>query len=112
VEAQSAVSIGVQEIHRLAELARHRLRASGQPTLLLLDEIYLLNRMQQDALLDYLRRRYLHLGRGDHREPFLHSLQRAAFASAGADALTRRRKRRYACWSSVRYMSKSAGWVL
>ena len=54
MEAQSAVSIGVQEIRRLAELARHRQRASGQPTLLLLDEIHLFNRTQQDALLGYL----------------------------------------------------------
>jgi putative ATPase len=54
VEAQSAVSIGVPEIRRLAERARHRQRATGQPTLLLLDEIHHFNRTQQDALLGYL----------------------------------------------------------
>jgi putative ATPase len=54
VEAQSAVSVGVQEIRRLAERARHRQRATGQPTLLLLDEIHHFNRTQQDALLGYL----------------------------------------------------------
>jgi putative ATPase len=54
VEAQSAVSIGVQQIRRLAERARHRQRATGQPTLLLLDEIHHFNRTQQDALLGYL----------------------------------------------------------
>ncbi len=54
VEAQSAVSIGVQEIRRLAERARKRQCATGQPTLLLLDEIHHFNRTQQDALLGYL----------------------------------------------------------
>ncbi|MEM2592687.1 MAG: AAA family ATPase, partial [Thermofilaceae archaeon] len=54
VEDHSAVSIGVQEIRKLAERARHRMRTSGQPTLLLLDEIHHFNRTQQDALLGYL----------------------------------------------------------
>jgi len=54
VEDHSAVSIGVQEIRKLAERARHRLRTTGQPTLLLLDEIHHFNRTQQDALLGYL----------------------------------------------------------
>ncbi|MEN3001028.1 MAG: replication-associated recombination protein A [Armatimonadota bacterium] len=54
VEDHSAVSVGVQEIRRLAERARHRLRTTGQPTLLLLDEIHHFNRTQQDALLGYL----------------------------------------------------------
>ncbi len=54
VESHSAVSIGVQEIRKVAERARHRLRATGQPTLLLLDEIHHFTRTQQDALLGYL----------------------------------------------------------
>jgi putative ATPase len=54
VEAHSAVAIGVQAIRRLAERARNRQRATGQSTLLLLDEIHHFNRTQQDALLGYL----------------------------------------------------------
>ncbi len=54
VESHSAVSIGVQEIRKVAERARQRLRTTGQPTLLLLDEIHHFTRTQQDALLGYL----------------------------------------------------------
>ena len=54
VENHSAVAIGVSEIRKLAERARHRMRTTGQPTLLLLDEIHHFNRTQQDALLGYL----------------------------------------------------------
>ncbi len=54
VEAHSAVSVGIAEIRKLAERARHRQRTSGQPTLLVLDEIHHFNRTQQDALLGYL----------------------------------------------------------
>ncbi len=54
VESHSAVSVGVQEIRKVAERARHRLRTTGQPTLLLLDEIHHFTRTQQDALLGYL----------------------------------------------------------
>ncbi|CUU04629.1 putative ATPase [Armatimonadetes bacterium GBS] len=54
VESHSAVSIGVSEIRKIAERARQRRRTTGQPTLLLLDEIHHFNRTQQDALLGYL----------------------------------------------------------
>ncbi|MFQ3609894.1 MAG: replication-associated recombination protein A [Fimbriimonadales bacterium] len=54
VESHSAVSVGVQEIRKVAERARQRRRASGQPTILLLDEIHHFNRTQQDSLLGYL----------------------------------------------------------
>lgn len=54
VESHSAVSIGVQEIRKVAERARQRFRSTGQPTLLLLDEIHHFTRTQQDALLGYL----------------------------------------------------------
>ncbi len=54
VESHSAVSIGVQEIRKGAERARQRLHATGQPTILLLDEIHHFNRTQQDSLLGYL----------------------------------------------------------
>jgi putative ATPase len=54
VEDHSAVAIGIGEIRKLAERARQRLRTTGQPTLLLLDEIHHFNRTQQDALLGYL----------------------------------------------------------
>lgn len=54
VESYSAVSIGVSEIRKIAERARQHRRATGQPTLLLLDEIHHFNRTQQDALLGYL----------------------------------------------------------
>ncbi len=54
VESHSAVAIGVQEIRKVAERARQRRRASGQRTILLLDEIHHFNRTQQDSLLGYL----------------------------------------------------------
>jgi putative ATPase len=47
----SAVASGVKEIRQLLDEARDRLAASGQKTLLFIDEIHRFNRSQQDVLL-------------------------------------------------------------
>jgi putative ATPase len=47
----SAVASGVKEIRQLLDEARDRLAASGQKTLLFIDEIHRFNRAQQDVLL-------------------------------------------------------------
>ncbi|MCH2170059.1 replication-associated recombination protein A [Myxococcota bacterium] len=52
-EALSAVTAGLKEIRGAVESAR-RIRAQGQRTLLFLDEIHRLNRVQQDALLPHV----------------------------------------------------------
>ena len=48
-EAQSAVTVGVADIRRIAKAARERLKFDEKPTLLLLDEIHHFNKSQQDA---------------------------------------------------------------
>jgi putative ATPase len=50
-EEESAVNAGKAEIRGVIERARERLRASGRPTILFLDEIHRFNKAQQDALL-------------------------------------------------------------
>ena len=50
-EQTNAVVIGVNEIRKIIEQAKLRLKASGKKTTLLLDEIHHFNRTQQDALL-------------------------------------------------------------
>ncbi|MFN3682699.1 MAG: replication-associated recombination protein A [Fimbriimonadaceae bacterium] len=54
VEARSAVTTGVADIREIAKRADQHRRLSGQPTLLILDEIHHFNRTQQDSLLGYL----------------------------------------------------------
>lgn len=54
VDARSAVTTGVADVRKIAQEASHRLRLSGRPTLLILDEIHHFNRTQQDSLLGYL----------------------------------------------------------
>ena len=50
-EEASAVSAGRQEVREVLDRARHRRRASGEPTIFFLDEIHRFNKAQQDALL-------------------------------------------------------------
>jgi putative ATPase len=50
-EEESAVQAGRAEVRAVIERARERLRASGRPTILFLDEIHRFNKAQQDALL-------------------------------------------------------------
>lgn len=71
VESHSAVTVGVAEIRRVAERARQRLKATGQPTLLLLDEIHHFTRTQQDALLGYLEDGTFTLVGATTENPFL-----------------------------------------
>ncbi len=47
----SAVTAGVKDVREVIESARHRLAASGQGTILFLDEVHRFNKSQQDALL-------------------------------------------------------------
>jgi putative ATPase len=47
----SAVASGVKELREVLEEARNRLEASGEKTLLFVDEIHRFNRAQQDVLL-------------------------------------------------------------
>lgn len=47
----NAVSAGVADLKKVLEQARYDLATSGQPTLLLIDEIHHFNRSQQDVLL-------------------------------------------------------------
>ncbi|MFX5157845.1 sigma 54-interacting transcriptional regulator, partial [Acinetobacter baumannii] len=71
VESHSAVSIGVAEIRKVAERARQRLHITGQPTLLLLDEIHHFTRTQQDSLLGYLEDGTFTLVGATTENPFL-----------------------------------------
>src|SRR5580704_2830953 len=50
-EEESAVQAGRAEVRAVIERARERLRGSGRPTILFLDEIHRFNKAQQDALL-------------------------------------------------------------
>ncbi len=50
----SAVTSGVADLRRAVEEARKRLQASGQRTILLVDEIHRFNKAQQDALLPHV----------------------------------------------------------
>jgi len=52
-EPVSAVASGVSEMRKIFEAAAHR-RATGQGTLLFVDEIHRFNRAQQDVLLPYV----------------------------------------------------------
>jgi len=71
VEAHSAVTAGVADIRKAAERARQRLKTTGQPTLLLLDEIHHFSRTQQDALLGYLEDGTFTLVGATTENPFL-----------------------------------------
>jgi putative ATPase len=50
-EELSAVQVGIADVRRVIGEAEHRLGASGQKTILFLDEIHRFNKSQQDALL-------------------------------------------------------------
>ncbi|MDE2262185.1 MAG: AAA family ATPase, partial [Gammaproteobacteria bacterium] len=50
----SAVMAGVKDIRAAVETARAARAASGQPTLLFLDEVHRFNKAQQDTFLPYL----------------------------------------------------------
>ncbi|MGF1644590.1 MAG: replication-associated recombination protein A [Thiotrichales bacterium] len=53
-EQLSAVLAGVKEIRAVVEAARQRLRDSGAPTLLFVDEVHRFNKAQQDAFLPHI----------------------------------------------------------
>ena len=69
-EAQSAVTVGVADIRRIAKAARERLKFDEKPTLLLLDEIHHFNKSQQDAMLGYLEDGTLQLVGATTENPF------------------------------------------
>ncbi|HEX75613.1 MAG TPA: replication-associated recombination protein A [Dehalococcoidia bacterium] len=50
----SAVSAGVADLRRIVDEAKHRLKLSGQRTILFIDEIHRFNKAQQDAILPFV----------------------------------------------------------
>jgi putative ATPase len=50
----SAVSAGVADLRRVVDEARRRLKATGQLTIMFIDEIHRFNKGQQDAVLPYV----------------------------------------------------------
>ena len=50
----SAVSAGVADLRRIVDEAKHRLKLSGQRTIMFIDEIHRFNKTQQDAVLPYV----------------------------------------------------------
>jgi putative ATPase len=68
-EARSAVTVGVAEIRKIAQLARQK-QSSGRRTLLFLDEIHGFNRSQQDTLLPYVEDGTLTLVGATTENPF------------------------------------------
>ena len=54
--ALSAVTAGVADLRRVVEDAAKLLRATGQRTILFIDEIHRFNKSQQDAILPHVER--------------------------------------------------------
>lgn len=52
----SAIDTGAKELKSQGEMARSRLRSTGEKTLLFIDEIHRLNKSQQDCLLPFVER--------------------------------------------------------
>ena len=52
----SAVTSGIPELREILKGAQHRLAATGQKTVLFVDEIHRFNKAQQDAFLPYVER--------------------------------------------------------
>ena len=57
----SAVSAGVRDVRAVVQDARRRLAASGQETVLFIDEVHRFSRSQQDALLPSVENRWVTL---------------------------------------------------
>jgi len=53
-EPYSAVTAGVADIRRVTQQARERMKATGQRTILFIDEIHRFNKAQQDAFLPFV----------------------------------------------------------
>ncbi len=53
-EPYSAVTSGVADIRRVTQQARERMKATGQKTILFVDEIHRFNKAQQDAFLPFV----------------------------------------------------------
>ena len=53
-EPYSAVTAGVADIRRVTQQARERMKATGQKTILFIDEIHRFNKAQQDAFLPFV----------------------------------------------------------
>ncbi|MDI9587594.1 MAG: replication-associated recombination protein A [Acidobacteriota bacterium] len=60
-EEISAVSAGVKEVRAVISAARRRLGASGEETILFIDEVHRFSRSQQDALLPAVENRWVTL---------------------------------------------------
>ena len=54
--AFSAVTSGIPELREILKGAEHRLRTSGQKTILFVDEIHRFNKAQQDAFLPHVEK--------------------------------------------------------
>jgi len=57
----SAVSAGVKEVRAAIDAARHQLAATGQETVLFVDEVHRFSKAQQDALLPAVENRWVTL---------------------------------------------------
>ena len=66
----SAIGGTVSDLRREIEAAKQRLGATGQPTILFVDEIHRFNRSQQDALLHAVENRFLVLVGATTENPF------------------------------------------
>jgi putative ATPase len=66
----SAVSAGVKEVRAAIDAARARLAASGQETVLFVDEVHRFTKAQQDALLPGVENRWVTLVAATTENPF------------------------------------------
>ncbi len=66
----SAVSAGVKEVRAAIDSARNRLVASGQETVLFVDEVHRFTKAQQDALLPGVENRWVTLVAATTENPF------------------------------------------
>jgi len=66
----SAVSAGVKEVRAAIDSARNRLVASGQETVLFVDEVHRFSKAQQDALLPGVENRWVTLVAATTENPF------------------------------------------
>lgn len=55
-ESRSAVTVGLEEVRKVIRTAAGRLQATGQRTILFIDEIHRFNKAQQDALLPHVEK--------------------------------------------------------
>ena len=82
-EQVSAIFSGVGDLKKIFDAAKMR-RASGQGTLLFVDEIHRFNKAQLDSFLPQVGKRHDRVGRRDHGESLLRTHIRSAQSDASA----------------------------